>query len=260
MRVLVSGAAGEIGRKTALRLRDEHEVIALDRDERVEAIRGVDARVVDVTDPDAVASTVRSLGLDAIVTCVGAYSLGAIEDQSPAAFASQLETNVLGTHTVVHAALPELRERGGRVVIVGSLLGRVALPYHGPYAASKHALVGYADALRRECSEISVSLVEPGPVATGLNDRALAALDPAGSAHEEAYRALLGRFPRSSTTPEAVAATILTALTAERPQHCYRVSLRARALPWLRVLLPAGLFDRIVRSGTTGVLSRLIDG
>ncbi|MEM4780146.1 MAG: SDR family NAD(P)-dependent oxidoreductase [Halalkalicoccus sp.] len=258
MRVLVSGAAGGIGRETVLRLREQHEVIALDRDERVEAIRGVDARVVDATDARAVRETIAPIDLDAVVTCVGSYELGALEDQPPAAFANQFETNVLGTHTVVHAALPSLRERAGRVAIVGSLLGRVALPYHGPYAASKHALVGYADALRREHARVSVSLIEPGPVATGLNERARAALDSEGSAHGEAYRTLLDHPSRSATTPEAVAGVIVEALTAERPRHCYRVSLRARLLPWLRALLPTRLFDRIVRSGTTGLLSQPI--
>ena len=262
MRTLVTGAVGGIGRETVRALRRTgHEVVALDRDDRVEAIPGIESHVVDVTDAAAVGRAVGPMALDAVVTCVGSYELGAIEEQSPEAFEAQLETNVLGTHAVVHAALPGLRERGGRVVIVGSLLGRVSLPYHGPYAASKHALVGYADALRRECPAISVSLVEPGPVATGLNERAAAALGGyEGSPYRAAYRHLQERGPGSSeTTPEAVAEAIERALTDGRPRACYRVGARARLLPWLRVLLPSSLFDRVVRSGTVGSLSRLLD-
>jgi NAD(P)-dependent dehydrogenase (short-subunit alcohol dehydrogenase family) len=262
MRVLLTGAAGGIGRETVRRLRRAgHDVVALDRDERVESLPRVDSHVVDVTDSGAVERIVSSASLDAVVCCVGSYEMGAIGEQSPEAVETQLETNVLGTHTVVHAALPGLRARGGRVVIVGSLLGRVALPYHGPYAASKHALVGYADALRRECSSISVSLVEPGPVATGMNERAATALEKCeDSPHAAAYRHLRERETGSTgTAPEAVAEAIERALTDERPRACYRVGARARLLPWLRVLLPSSLFDRVVRSGTVGSLSRLVD-
>jgi len=298
-RALVAGAAGGIGRATVRRLRDRGRTVhALDVDAAGLAALpdGVETHAVDATDPDAVAPAVAAAAPDAVVAAVGWYELGAVEDQPADALGRHLETNVVGTHAVVRAALPRLRERGGRVVIVGSVLGRVALPYHAAYAASKHALVGYADALRREVAPrgVDVSVVEPGPVGTGLNRRAAAALDRyAGSAYADAYGALRRRYRGwddgsgrgngeraggsggdveggdgdgngkrtggTATDPGAVADAVAAALTADRPRARYPVGRRARCLPRLAAVLPARLFDRIVRSGTTGLLARLID-
>jgi len=274
MRVLLAGAAGGIGRETVHRLTGRgHGVVALDRDADGLAVLPDEVRThaVDVADAEAVERVVTAVEPDAVVSAVGGYELGAVEDQPPAAFDAQLLTNLGGVHAVVRPALSGLRARGGRVVLVGSLLGRVALPYHGPYAAAKAGLAAYADTLRRELGPrgVGVSLVEPGPVATGLNERAAAGLrerlggraEPSGPASPYAadYRRLLGRPAAASTTADRVAGAVVDAVESDAPRARYRVGRRARWLPRLGAVLPARLFDRIVRSGTTGLLSRLVD-
>lgn len=265
MRVVLTGVAGGIGRQVADRLlANGHGVIGLDRDEdRIDDLPdGVDARIVDLRDEQALADRLDGVAVDALVSCVGWYELAALEDCSPQAFREHLESNLVAVHTPVHALLPTLRAREGRVVVVGSMVGSVSLPYHGAYSAAKAGVAGYVDSLRREVGPrgVDVSLVEPGPVATGFNERAAAALDRfADSSYEEPYRAFRDYSP-AATEPGVVADRILEALDSERPRARYPVSRRARWLPRLDALLPTRLFDRLVRAGLPGgVLHRLID-
>jgi NAD(P)-dependent dehydrogenase (short-subunit alcohol dehydrogenase family) len=261
MRVVVAGAAGGIGSRVARRLLERgHSVVGLDR--RQEGLpERVEAHTLDLTDEQAVQAAVAGREVDGVVTAAGWYEIRALEDCPPGDFRRHLEANLVSAHTVVHAALPALRRRDGRVVIVGSTVGSVSLPYHGAYSAAKAGLHGYADALRRELGPrgVGVSLVEPGPARTGLNERAARSTDDGGGPYEAAYRQFRGYSPQS-VEPDRVADSIVTALTADSPRARYRVGRRARWLPRLAGILPTGLFDRVVRAGLPGgLLGRLVD-
>ncbi len=266
MRVIVAGAGGGIGRAVVTNL-SEHgcAVTALDIDEdALETLPAdVETKQVDLRDSVAVRDAIEGVNPDVVVSCVGWYRLGALEECSPTEFSRHLETNLGAVHTLVHATLPTLRERDGRVVIVGSVAGAVALPYHGAYSTAKAGLAGYADVLRREVGPygVSVSLIEPGPVRTGLNERAAEHLrERNNSPYAEEYQSFEGYRPRS-TDVETVAATVVDATCAVSPNARYRVGARARWLPRLQWLLPSAWFDRLVRLGLpSGVLGRLIDG
>ncbi len=82
----------------------------------------------------------------------------------------QLEVNLVGQVAVTQAFLPALRRARGRIVFVGSIAGKSALPFLGPYAASKHALEAVADSLRLELRPwgIHVAIVEPGSIKTPI--------------------------------------------------------------------------------------------
>ena len=88
-------------------------------------------------------------------------------------FRRQIEVNLTGQVAVTQAFLPMLRPTRGRIVNIGSIGGRVALPLLGPYAASKHAMEGLTDSLRRELrpAGIEVSIIRPGPIATEIWER-----------------------------------------------------------------------------------------
>ncbi len=258
MRVVVTGAAGAIGRRIVGQLTDQNvSVLALDK-------RPIDlpveTRVVDLTDAAAVEEILNGCQIDAVVTAAGWYAIGAVEDCSPAEFREHLEANLVTAHTVVHAALPSVRRQTGRIVVVGSIVGSVPLPYHGAYSAAKAGLDGYATALRRELRsrDVSVSLVEPGPTRTGLNEQA-AADRPEGGPYAAAYEQFR-KYAPESVAPEQVANAAVTALTADRPRARYRVGRRARWLPRVASLLPTPIADRLVAAGLPGgVLGRLID-
>lgn len=281
MRVVLAGAAGGIGGRVARRLvAADHDVVGLDRDDDGLAALPdpVETATVDLAASAAVADALDDVAADAVVSCVGWYELGAVEDCSPAAFERHLDANLAAVHNVVAPLLPDLRRREGRVVAVGSVVGATPLPFHGAYAATKAGLAGYVAALRREVAAhgVDVALVEPGPTPTGFNERAAAALgretdsgaddsdsgptaDADDRPYDGAYRALSGYAPRS-VSPETVAETVVTATTVARPRARYRLGARARWLPRLGVVLPTRLFDRIVRSGLPdGLLGRLID-
>ncbi|SDF18285.1 Short-chain dehydrogenase [Halorubrum xinjiangense] len=275
MDVLVTGAAGGIGGGVARSLAAAgHEVLGVDRDAAglADLPDGIETAVVDLRDEAAVRDLLADRPLDAVVSCVGGYEIAAIEDTSAEAFRRQMETNLTAVHATVAAALPTLRERGGRVVVVGSMVGSVPLPYHGAYSAAKAGLDGYVSALRREVAHrgVDVALVEPGPVQTGFNERAASAVEKANgegangegageeSPYADAYRAFEGYSP-AATDVETVVERVVTATTADRPRTRYRVSRRARWLPRLARVLPDRLYDRLVRAGLPGgVLWRLL--
>ncbi len=267
MRVVVTGAAGGIGSGVAETLDARgHDVIALDHDaERLTDLSdAIETKALDLRDGDAVRESLAGCDLDVVITCAGGYELAALEDTTPESFRRQLETNLTTVHTVVRATASSIRERNGRIVVVGSMVGSVALPYHGPYSAAKAGVRGYTEALRRELEPRgpTVALVEPGPVRTGLNERATAglrSLSDAGSAYAEDYRDFEAYTP-AATDVDAVVGTVVTAATTDRPRTRYRVSHRARWLPRVAAVLPDRLYDRLVRLGLPGgLLGRLID-
>ena len=108
-----------------------------------------------------------------------------------------LETNVLGVIAVTQAFLPRLKRGHGRVINIGSVSGRIAFPFMGPYVASTFALEGLSDSWRRELLPfgVDVVVVEPGSVRTPIWDK-VAALDNA-AVRGTAYERVLEDFPRS---------------------------------------------------------------
>ncbi len=91
----------------------------------------------------------------------------------------QLEINLIGQMAVTQAFLPALRRARGRIVMVSSIGGRVALPLVSAYNASKFGLEGLSDSLRRELRShgVEVILVEPGGVKTPIWNKAEALAD-----------------------------------------------------------------------------------
>ena len=182
---LVTGASSGIGEATAAALAAEGAAVAIaarrvDRLDTLKAkLEAEGARVVavelDVTDEAAcraaVERTVQELGgLDIVINNAGVMLLGPIEGADTQDWRRMVETNVLGLMYVTHAALPHLLERGGDVVQVSSVAGRVARAGSGVYNASKFAVGAFSESLRQEVTTrgVRVTLVEPGAVATEL--------------------------------------------------------------------------------------------
>jgi short-subunit dehydrogenase len=134
----------------------------------------VHAVAADVTDGgalEAAMATLReSLGAPtALVNNAGIGWWGALVDAPPDAIRTQLEVNFLGAVQATALVLPEMLHRGrGRIVNVGSIAGRLAAPFEGPYSAAKFALTGYSEALSVELhgTGVGVALVQLGPIDT----------------------------------------------------------------------------------------------
>jgi len=233
--VLVTGTSSGIGRACAERLRDRgwHVLAGVRRLD--DAPAGCEAVALDVTDAAQVAA-LAGRPLDAAVLNAGVALSGPLEFVPVDELRAQLEVNVVGQVALLQAILPALRESRGRVVLVGSVSGRLALPFLGPYAASKFALEAVADSLRGEVAPfgIAVSLVEPGSIATPMwrkgGERAAQLPEPAVALYGEAVAALRAwAAKRGAVTPAAeVAVVVERALTAERPRSRYVVGAGAR--------------------------------
>lgn len=135
---------------------------------------------LDVTDERSIrqalaASRDRFGGLDALINAAGYIQLGTLEELSIDDIRNLFETNFFGLLTVTKEVLPGFREQGfGHIVNFSSLAGVVGLPLVSSYSASKWAVEGFSEALARETAHlgVQVTIVEPGPFATGLGGSA----------------------------------------------------------------------------------------
>jgi NADP-dependent 3-hydroxy acid dehydrogenase YdfG len=268
--ILITGATSGIGRDAALRLAGAgHLVLAGGR--RRDALAGLAAEsrgrieplVLDVTEPASVEAA-RELverrtggrGLDVLVNNAGYALPGPLEALAEADLRGLFDTNLFGLLAVTRAFLPAMRERGlGRVVNVGSIMGRVAMPLLGAYNASKHAVAAVTEALRMELAPfgVTVVLVEPGALRTGFAARALAGLAPyrdpgspyaAALAGTDAAWAWVYRF---APGPSAAGRAIVRAATADRPAPRYVVPARNRLVVAALAALPTPAADAAKR-------------
>ncbi|MBV8748966.1 MAG: SDR family oxidoreductase [Candidatus Eremiobacteraeota bacterium] len=154
-----------------------------------EALRaaGVTPVELDVTDDRSVeAAATRILGespvVDVLVNNAGQAFFGVTEAFTPETVARQLDTNVLGPLRVNRAFLPAMRERkAGLVIYVSSIVGRLVVPFAGPYIASKFALEAFAETTAYELAPfgVDVAIVQPGAFTTSIAENITGADDAA---------------------------------------------------------------------------------
>jgi NAD(P)-dependent dehydrogenase (short-subunit alcohol dehydrogenase family) len=266
-RVLITGASSGIGEATALRLagagwRVLAGVRASADGDRLRATAGerLEPVIIDVTEPATIAAAAAAVGdepLDGLVNNAGTALVMPVEFLPPDQLRRQLEVNLVGHVAVTQTLLPNLRSARGRIVNVGSIAGRSALPFLGAYAASKHALEAVTDALRVELRPfgIEVTVIEPGTIATpiwrkgGERFQELAAELPAAlgelyGARMAAFRDAAAAAGQRAEPADDVAIVIERALTAERPKARYVVGRDARRRAFVE-RLPSRLRDRV---------------
>ena len=265
--VLVTGASSGIGRACVHALdergwrvyagvRRDADACALAQDNSP-SVRPVRLDVTIASEIEAAARLIHQevgdRGLDALINSAGIATAGPLEFLPPADLREQLEVNVIGPIAVTQALLPMLRSARGRVVFISSASARIALPIIGPYSASKYAIEAFVDALRLEVrpTGVDVVVIQPGPIKTGMMDKAIHAAEDrfdrlAPEARElyrpmmEAARAAARSSDRTALPLSAVVRTVQKALDASRPRPRYMV-LRGE---WLFRLLTDLLPDR----------------
>jgi NAD(P)-dependent dehydrogenase (short-subunit alcohol dehydrogenase family) len=267
--VLVTGASSGIGQACAVRLARAgwlvYGGIRTSADAVVLRRHGVEPVELDVTDAALVAGAAETVGpeLHGLVANAGIAVAAPLELVPLDELRRQLEVNVVGQVAVVQTLLPALRRARGRVVLMGSVGGRSALPFLGPYAASKHALEAFADVLRVELAPwgIAVSIVEPASVRTAIwtkgAEHADAMRDEVSAEARELYAARMQRFRQVALKrgpgidPDVVAKAVEHALTAPRPKARYLVGRDAHLRAWIE-RLPTRLRDRVLATALTG--------
>jgi NAD(P)-dependent dehydrogenase (short-subunit alcohol dehydrogenase family) len=201
--VLITGGASGVGAEVAHRLHGRGAKVVL-TDVDAPALSEISTEldhervmsaVADVADLAAMQAAVdkaveRFGAIDIVVANAGIASYGSVMQVDPAAFARVLDVNVLGVFHTVRAALPQVINRRGYVLIVSSLAAYTALPGMAPYHASKAAVEHFANALRLELSHLGVDV---GSAHMSWIDTALV---QDCKADVPAFREMLSKLPR----------------------------------------------------------------
>jgi NAD(P)-dependent dehydrogenase (short-subunit alcohol dehydrogenase family) len=257
--ILITGASTGIGHACAARLAElGFRVFAgVRKPADGEALRAhssgnVEAVLLDVTRAESIAKAMTTVGagpLAGLVNNAGIATMGPLELVSVDSWRKQFEVNVIGLVAVTQACLPALRLGRGRIVNVGSIADRCALPGSGPYDSSKFAVAAVTDVLRMELRpwRIAVALIEAGAIATPIWDKSQREADELAQQvrpeRHALYRNLMEtvrqEVAQSAKTASPVAAVVRAvehALTARRPRTRYLVGRDTwfwRFLSWL---------------------------
>lgn len=252
--VWITGASAGIGAALARRCanRGARLVLSARRADRLEAVRDACARPGDhlvvpldllapETFPEAAARVEAAFGRVDVLVHNGGVSQRSLAAETDLSVVRRImETNFYGTVALTKAVLPSMLARGaGHFVVISSVAGKVSTAKRSAYAASKHALHGYFDALRAETYDagLRVTMVCPGYVRTDVSVNALTA---DGSAY--------GRMADAQAhglSPEACAEAIVSAVEQEKDEiypggkETYAVALRR--------FLPVKTFNALVR-------------
>ena len=261
---MITGASSGIGRACTRRLAAlGYSVFAGVRSASAsDAVRGIAPQatpvILDVCQPASIHHALGEMGdspLAGLINNAGVAAIGPLELVPVDAWRRQFEVNVFGMVAVTQACLPQLRRGAGRIVNIGSIAGRTALPGSGAYDSSKFALEGISDALRMELRAfgVKVSLIEPGAIATPIWEKTLAEFDrqtrEAAPDLSALYSGLTTKIREEivklsdhALPPEAVADAVAHAITASKPKTRYVVGSDAR-LSLLLNLLPDRVKD-----------------
>jgi short-subunit dehydrogenase len=221
-RILLTGAAGGIGRELSLALaakgarlgllaRGEASMASL---QHLVRERGMDAIVLqaDITDPRARDYALKRMhdayaGIDVLINLAGQLDFQLFSESDPAIIARMLQVNLLAPMQLVREVLPGMIARdSGHIVNIGSMFGSIGYPGFAAYSASKFALRGFSQALRRELADVAIGVtyVSPRGVRTPFNPTAVHAMAAEGLMHMD--------------EPISVAARIVKAIEQEKDE------------------------------------------
>ncbi len=200
-RILLTGAAGGIGRDLCQELAFRGAKLCLvgRTDASIASLRhmveekGLDALVVqaDITQARDRESAVRRMhlkyaGIDVLINLAGQMDFQLFSASDPAMIQQMLQVNLQAPMQLTREVLPGMLVQGsGHIVNIGSMFGSIGYPGFATYSATKFALRGFSQALRRELTDsgIGVTYVSPRGVRTAFNPRAVHAMAAEGMMH-----------------------------------------------------------------------------
>ncbi len=271
--VVITGASTGIGWATARMLLDKSFKVFGTVRKQADADRlqaefgpGFVPLLADVTDEAAVQKAAGQVGemlgrdrLAGLVNNAGIVVGGPLLHLQPAEIRRQMEVNLIGPFQVTKAFAPLLGTdphrtgRPGRIVQISSVSGALGVPFVGAYVASKFALEGMSESLRRELMlyGVDVILIGPGVVLTPIWDKAVAEdysrFDPTDYGPIlERFRTFFAEESKKGLAPLEIANAVHNALTTARPRPRYAI-VPQRLKNWtLPMLLPKRVVDRLV--------------
>jgi len=256
---LVTGASSGIGEITALRLSQAgYTVYGTSRRGTQVENQSFTMLSLDVTSDASVEACVNEVirlhgRIDLLVNNAGfGVAPAAAEESSIAQAQAIFDTNFFGILRMSRAVVPHMRkQKSGRIINIGSVLGFLPMPYMALYAATKHAVAGYSESLDHELRTwgIRVSVVEPAYTNTKF-DANLLEPDEKLVEYESIRTALAQRMKdvlAGADSPEVVAKTVVKVALEDQPKLRYTAGSLAGRLKLLRRFAPSKLVDAGVR-------------
>jgi NAD(P)-dependent dehydrogenase (short-subunit alcohol dehydrogenase family) len=262
----VTGASSGIGKATTGHLASAgFNVFACARTKKdlddLSKIENVISVKLDVTSNADTRNAVRTIektgsGLYGLVNNAGIGGIGPILDTPTEKISSALDVNLLGLHRITRALFPFIHASSGRIVMISSMNGFLALPFTGVYNTSKFALEGYTATLRRELIPYSIPVISiwPGRTDTPIFSKAKDEFDRiknnqtmfselANSVAEKTFE----QIDRAVKPPVDVARTVHRALTEARPKTRYLVHFK-RYRYWAIKFIPDTVIDGMIKN------------
>ena len=241
--ILITGASSGFGLLIANKLHESgYNVIGTSRNPgKYQNLVPFKLLALDIADDNSIHSFGKEIfkhisQLDVLINNAGFYLSGLAEETTIEQGKKQLETNFWGTVKVTNELLPYFRkQRFGKIITVGSIMGLISLPGGAYYGASKHALEGYFRALRFELKEfnIKVSMVEPVGFKTNIVSNSIVAENKINDYDE--YRTTLEDYTKDlftkSEEPTAVVETLLKLVENENPNFNHPVGKGSTLFP-----------------------------
>lgn len=264
-KILITGSRAGMGRDYAFALADRgHEVFATtETDQQAQELRqeakeknhNIKVEKLDIRSPEDHQKAV-DFNPDVLINNAAIGESGPLAEIPMEHFKENFETNVFGTIELTQRVLKNMiKRKGGRIIIFSSVGGKVVIPYLGTYNMTKFALEGAAEAFRQELAHhnIDVSVIEPGAIATGFNERMNASkykwFNNTNQLHSDLdrvkkYEELLvaDQHPTDSIT-----SAIIHAVESARPKARYlRPFWQYAPITWLATAIPTRLRDWVL--------------
>ena len=263
---LITGVSSGIGRYLANQLSPYYKVYGtvrkeVDRSRLLEEEPDMEVLIMDISEPTSVewafkqlASKLKGNQLYALINNGGIAVPGPLAYLPMSEFELQINVNVIGQLRVIQGALPFLLNslEGSRIINISSVSGMIGAPFLGAYVASKFALEGMTDSLRRECAllGIKVILMEPGPIKTLIWQKNLGVASKFEKTPFYKYiqkaDELIKATEENALPLSAIKKPVIHALQSPRPKNRYIVHKNPLLIRLAAYFLPSKYLDYLV--------------
>jgi len=253
-KVIIVGASSGIGKAVAGMLdANEYRIYNISRTPC--DVVGVCNMLADVEKVGATKKVIEKIikaegSIDLAIYCAGQGMIAPVELCGVDEYKQIFDVNFFGAIRFLKSIIPAMRQNGGKVVVVSSLAGTLALPYQSAYCASKAALSSFSQVVAGELGlqGISLTCVCPGGTATGFS-RKRKTVDVAGTVYEENYKNAhknITEFEQEGMSAEDVAKAVLLLVNRKNPPSVYTIGTANKLVSAVSGILPKGVVGKMV--------------
>ncbi|MBN1799822.1 MAG: SDR family oxidoreductase [Spirochaetales bacterium] len=262
--IFITGASSGMGKAVATYAQKRGWQVAAtmrspQREKELAVLDNVKCFKLDVTKPESIKKAfdlaVKAFGkIDVVLNNAGYSLIGPFETTTVDDIKRQYDTNVFGLMNVVREILPHLRKnKGGTIINVASIGGRIGFPLYSLYNGSKFAVEGFSESLQHELRPlgIRVKIIEPGVIKTDFYGRSMAHTHKTGIADYDPYvqrtHQKMMAMGENGITPEKAAKKIYKAVKSKSWRMRYSIGADAKAILFIRRMFPFGFLRWILR-------------